>query len=220
MAAIEQDAGACASIRDLALNGECMAFAAADRAEADWEGAQADCAAIGHSLWADECGFMVCDRAAVTVVEARSCCASAGRYSERCIGHAVSRAAYAVLETIPLGAEQRAWEATRDVCVDALGEGGADRAADLYVKWLLDRVEGATLRLDDCGTAPTHLCADVYAELVARRARAAGTEPAAFARRACARVVTRQRAEGLGLPGWEAPVDEAVQQAFKRMCRR
>jgi hypothetical protein len=88
------------------------------------------------------------------------------------------------------------------------------------VKWLLDRVEGDMLRAADCGTAPEPLCADVYAELVARVARREQREPAAFARSACARVVSVSRAETLGLPGWEPATDPSVQAAFKRMCKR
>ena len=220
LAAIEEGPEACAAIAAPALAGECMAFAASSRAQTDPQGAQAICAAISDPVWADECGFLVCDAVGVSVTEARTCCAAAGRYSERCIGHAVSRAAYAVLEDVGPGGEQRAWDATLDVCVQALGTGGSDRAADLYVKWLLDRVEGPALRAEHCGTAPRDLCADVYAELVARRAREEGVEPERFARRACAKVVTRARAVSLGLPGWEPQVDGAVQAAFKRMCRR
>lgn len=202
------------------LAGECMAFAAAEVADVDLAVAREHCSTIADPTWADECGFMVCDRAAVSVADARRCCTDAGRYSDRCIGHAVSRAVYAVLGSYAPGEEAGAWEAARGVCVDALGQGGEDRAADLYVKWLVDRVDGSTLGVGHCGTAPVRFCADVYAELVARTARTQGADPATFARRACARVVSRARAEGLGLPGWEPEVDEAVQRAFVKMCRR
>lgn len=220
VAALEQGPAACTEIQQPRLAGECMAFAAAEVADVNLAAARAHCSAITDPTWADECGFMVCDRAAVSVEDARKCCAGAGRYSDRCIGHAVSRAVYAVLDEHPPGDEGAAWEAARGVNRDALGQGGDDRAADLYVKWLLDRVDGPTLGVGHCGTAPVHLCADVYAELVARTARTQGADPASFARRACARVVSRSRAEALGLPGWEPALDAAVQQAFQKMCRR
>ncbi len=220
LAAIGSGPAACARIADPHLAGECLAFAAMQQAASDVDAARAQCAAIVDPLWADECGFMVCDRMGLSVDQARSCCVAAGRYSDRCIGHALSRDVYRALDDFRYGEEADAWLAARAVGVNALGPGGEERVADLFVKWLLDRVEGDTLRATDCGTAPPKVCAEVYAELVARVAGRQQVDAVAFVRAACARVVSRSRAESMGLPGWEPPVDLAVQMAFKRMCDR
>jgi hypothetical protein len=220
LAAVGKGADACMAISSDSLQGECLAFAAADLAPTDQAAAEQVCARVQHHLWRSECTFLVCDLAAVTVDQARTCCATAGEFSHRCIGHAVTRAVYAAFEPFGPGRELQAWEAGRAVAQDALGHGGFDRAKRTFVLWLLDRVDGPVLKAEHCGTAPQNLCAEVYAELVVKRAQSKGRDPASFARSACARIVTVERATQLGLPGWEPELDSAVQQAFEGMCRR
>jgi len=218
--ALAGDVSACSRIRAPVLAAECTTFLAAAQAASDHTVALATCATVQLPMWRDECGFLVCDTAEVTVAQARTCCVDAGRYQNRCTGHAVSRSVYRTLATFSPGEEAAAWQAARSVSIDALGPPGADRAADLFVRFLVDRSNGATLTAADCGTAPEALCADAYAELVVDVAKEHNHDPARFVRSACARTVTVERATGLGLPGWEPAVDPAVQQAFQKMCAR
>lgn len=218
--AAQGDADACEEISDPRLSGECLAFSARARAPADLADAQAACARIADPLWRDECRFLVCDAAEVSAADARHCCAGGGRYETRCIGHAVSREVYGVLERFPPGDEDSAWAAARQASVAALGPAGADRAADLFVRFIVDRTTESWLHTADCGTAPEALCADAYAELVKRVADSQERDPVAFVRSACARTVGVDRATDLGLPGWDPPLDAAVQAAFSRMCDR
>ena len=218
--AVRSGATACDDIGDASLAGECHTFAAQQRAATDLPGALALCTSVAHPVWRDECVFLACDTAEVDVAAARACCADAGRFVTRCTGHAVSREVYAVLEAAPRGTEDAAWQAAQQASIAALGPGGAERAADLFVRFLVDRSSGDHLAAEDCGTAPTHACTDAYAELVARVARERGEPPPAFVRRACARVVSVERATSLGLPGWDPALDPAVQAAFARMCAR
>jgi len=220
LAAAAGEPEACHRIVDPVLAGECGAFAAQSMASSNLSGALRICDGLTDPFWRDECSFLACDTVAVEGDEARRCCARAGRYETRCIGHAVSRSVYAELARFERGDEVRSWEAAQRASVQALGPAGAERAADLFVRFLVDRSDGAWLHADDCGGAPERLCADAYAEMVARVAGGQSADPEAFVRAACARTVSVERATGLGLPGWDPEVDAAVQQAFVKMCAR
>ena len=205
---------------DPTLAAECSAFAAQHLAATDLAAAQDRCATIPPGLWHDECGFLVCDAANVSVVAARRCCADAGRYSTRCLGHAVTREVTAAVAAFPRGAEDQAWQAAKNASIRALGPAGEDRAEAVMVRILADRATGFTLTKAVCGTSPQQICSATYAELVTRAAAAQDKDQQALVRPACAKKVSLQRATSLGLPPWDESLNEAAQTAFSRMCRR
>jgi len=161
--------GDCPAIGEPALRGECVSFAAAARARGgDRDGAFADCASLRPHPAADECHFLVVDTLGLGRAEAATACAGAGRYRDRCRGHAVRRDAAGALAAAGPGNERAAWmEIARWPGV------GPGRARALVVDLLAARAT-ASLALEPsvCGDAPTELCADALTE-AGRRSTAA-----------------------------------------------
>lgn len=154
-------AGDCSAIADPALRGECVSFAAAARAtRGDRDGAFADCAALRPHPAADECHFLVVDTLGLGRAEAVTACAAAGRYRDRCRGHAVRRDAARALAAAGPGQERRAWmEIARWPGV------GPGRARALVVDLLAARTtEASAPEPAVCGDVPVELCADALTE--------------------------------------------------------
>lgn len=218
--AADGETDACLRIVDDSLRAECLAFVAESLAAADLQAGLRQCAAIPAGLWRDECSFLVCDAAAVSVADAKRCCADAGRYRNRCLGHAVTREVTVAVSRFAPGEEEAAWRAARDVSVRALGPSGEERAEAVMVRLLADREEGGGLTSRVCGTVPERICTAVYGELVVRAAAAQNKDQQQLVRPACAKRVSLERATSLGLPAWDDSLDTAVQTSFARMCRR
>ncbi len=162
----------------------------------------------------------MCDAAKVSVVDARRCCVAAGRYRTRCIGHAVTREVTEAVAKFQLGEEDQAWTAAKNVSIRALGAAGEDRAEAVMVRILADRATNFALTEAVCGSIPTSICSTTYAELATRAAAAQSKDQLELVRPACAKQVSLQRATSQGLPPWDASLNDAVQAAFSRMCRR
>ena len=204
----------CAEIADPRMSVECRMVAALALAGAGGEAAAAPvCAGLPAGPTADECRFLVCDGARVRGADARRCCAGAGAFQTRCLGHARGRDAQAAWDAAPAGREDLALEAVIAAFAAAMGpEAGAERGRRFAVDALAARAGEAGLSLEVCGRAPAELCAEVYVELVRR----SGAPP----RPACGRSVSAARATGLGLPGWTPDVEAAAAAAWRGLCRR
>jgi len=204
----------CAEVGDPAMAVECRMVAALALASSVGEGAASPvCAGLPAGPAADECRFLVCDGARVRGADARRCCAGAGAFHTRCLGHARGRDAQAAWDAAPPGREDLALEAVIAAFSATMGpDAGAERGRRFAVDALAARAGPEGLTEAVCGLSPVDLCAAVYVELVRR----SGAPP----RPACGRTVSAARATGLGLPGWGSAVDAAAAQAWRGLCRR
>lgn len=229
--ALDGGPDACAALSSADLRGECVAFAAYDRArEGRLSEALAACDAAPEGRWRDECVFLAADGAGVHGEEARTLCRRAGRWWQQCVGHAINREAEAVFERFPPGREPEALDALQAVVARYIGGGEVrDKARRLLVARIAGRTEGGPFTRASCGRAPADVCRDAYAERVrlAALGHEAGGAPVFDApggaepwRAACGRRVSVERAAAAGLPTWTADAEAVVAAAWARLCAR
>lgn len=204
------DPAACSAIADVALQGECAAFAAeAQASSGDVTGAKEACAQVAHPVWGMECWFMVADATRATGEEARGICGRAGRFQQQCRAHAMGREGDAILDQyLP-----QQPDAAHAALVEALklwldGPRARRRAAELLSHRLAAHERERPFDVAWCGALPEDICSDALT-LRLEPGLAALSEPERS--EACA------KRETLGT-GWTPASQGVADSAWERLC--
>lgn len=213
---------ACDAITDRWLAGECQAMAAAEIAEAgDVDSALAVCTEMStDDPWQDECFFLISDRIIASGLQAAAICARAGRYQDRCLGHAFGREGRALLKEMTPGEERAAYRELR-----AMSQGYFDdpqtagkKLWHLMVEFIASRDIEAPFSAATCGGLAENLCRTGFLTRIRFSVRdARGTEQTLH--ELCEELpVTLEAAEAAGVTAWEPDIDRVVQSAWRQFC--
>ena len=210
-------ARACVPIVDPVLHGECSLFAAAAEARSGTDGL-ATCAGIEHPAWRSACFFEIAEAKQLRGEEARTACAQAGTFRERCLAHALNRDGADAAAAVPDAAGMERVLAGRARALGLAGSTAEDAARDVVAQhlsgeWRARGDTGQTFRRTDCGTASAATCAKTY-RLVVKGA--AGTpRPDA----PCTSGATLEAVAAAGLPVWDEDLDAIAGGVWAGICR-
>ena len=216
------NAAGCEAIADDRLAGECRAMAAVERAmRGDVDGGLAACEAMPASdPWRDECFFLLGDRITATGSQATAICERAGRYQDRCLGHAFGREGRKLLTGVTYGEERQAYRDLRTLSRTYFDDPqtAGKKLWHLMVEFIASRDIEEPFSAATCGGLPDNLCRTGYLTRIRFSIRdARGTEHALH--NLCGLLpITVEDAAELGLPSWTADVDPLVQSAWRQFC--
>lgn len=218
------EVGRCSAIQDAALGRECVALAAGELArQGEVAAGLGACRGLQTGRWRDECVFAVVDLGDLRGEAARSGCAQAGAFADRCRGHVLRKLAGEALPAFGIGQEAEALAAMEALVAAWAPQGGPDRASLLLVEHLAGRSPEQPFGRSHCGSLDPERCAQVYAQRVqiAGRALAGGAHafpdgPPWLA--ACPPPVSPGRAAALGLPTWDPEMHATVTSSWERLC--
>ena len=212
----------CDAITDSWLAGECRAMAASTRAgQDDLEGGLAICRKMPESdPWRDECFFLVSDRITAAGEQAKTICDQAGRYQDRCLGHALGREGRAMLQDVAPGEELDAYRALREKSAIYFDDEqtAARKLWHMMVEFVASRDIDQPFSAATCGQLQENICRSGFLTRLRFAVRDAhGTEQTLHD-------ICRQRpvqvevAVAAGMPAWTADADGIAQSAWKRLC--
>lgn len=205
------DPAACSTIADVALQGECAAFAAeAQAAAGDVSGAKEACAQVAHSVWGMECWFMVADAIRATGEEARGICGRAGRFQQQCRAHAMGREGDAILDQ-HLPQQPDAAYAALVVALKSWLDGprARRRSAELLSHRLAAHEREGPFDVVWCGDLPGEIC---------REALALRLEPSLEVLSEPERAEACAERGTLGT-GWTPMSQSVADSAWEQLCR-
>lgn len=220
------DPAACAAVADPALAADCRAWLARERAVAgDVEGAAALCRALPEaSAMRGECFFLVADGVSASGEQARSLCAQAAPYDQRCLEHAVRREVAAAVGTLERG-EEAAVEARAEAVAAAwVGRGRGRRfARHILSKRIAERAD-QPFSAATCGTVSAVVCSRAFELRVDAWIQARAAVEDAHAKvtlePVCPPPVTREAVAAAGGPLWAEDADGVVADAWRRACAK
>ena len=162
----DQMPAACVEIGDADTRAECLAQAAAALAPGDLPAAVEACRAAPEGMWRDECWFLLSDKASLMGEPARTWCAEAGRYKERCRQHAMLREMHSVERPTAVG-EEATLRAQTAALVDLYHSDETEEKREIMTnaalaQQLSRRWAEAPFREEDCGTESRRVCAMAF----------------------------------------------------------
>jgi hypothetical protein len=223
LAALPQDPAtavlACNRVADPLLHGECTTFAAAALVRSGGDGRD-PCGGVTHAGWRAACFFEITDAMQLRGEDARTACAQAGTFSDRCLAHALNRD----------GPEAAAATRDEDAMFRVLsgraralgldGKSGPRAAADVVAQHISGRYREAAdgppwpaYTVGTCGTAPAEICALAYRMSV--NDAAAGQPLTA----PCAGGAAQESVVAAGLPGWGDELSGVAAETWARLCK-
>lgn len=196
------------------LRGECLTFAAGERAAADPAAAFGLCAEIHVAPWSAECPFWVADRLDLRGDAAAEACASAGAYRDHCVYHALSRALPDLALPDAIGGEHALGRAIAGR-VEALGlhagqPAHGDAVHNLTARRIALRWQGAAFDAALCGEAERPLCRRAYRHSL----HFEGVDLHAL----CAAGPSRERVAAAGLTPWAPGGRSIARAAWRDIC--
>jgi len=209
-------AAACTRIADPVLHGECALFAAAASSASGGDG-RAMCSGIEHGAWRGACFFEVAESQKLRGEDARTACAQAGDFQERCLAHALNRDGPEAAEAVPTASDMERVLVGRARALGLAGAAAEDAARDVVAQhlsgeWRARGDAARPFRRTDCGTASAATCARAY-RLVVKGARA--QRPTA----PCPGGATRAAVAVAGLPTWDDDMDGIAVGVWAGICR-
>ena len=216
-------AGACKEIAAPVLQGECLLFVAQARARGgDAEGSRDTCEGIEHPGWQEVCFFEIVDGLGSWGDDAIRACARSGRFSDRCLSHALQRHAGRVVHRFGVGeeADLLAWIQAQKAHYGIVDDTRVERdIAAQHLAWRSCRAsipEGPCPPFDRamCGEAPEDTCLQTYKVYV--KSEAQGSDGV---RELCRRPISRIRVEAAGLPAWTPDTETLATQVWAQLCR-
>ncbi len=221
-AALHGDPARCMAIDAPQLRGECLAMAARDQARAGaLEDALQTCATMPDGdPWRDECHFLTSDAVEATGEQARDICARAGRFTDRCLGHALGRDGRALLHAAAPGTEREVYRQLRE---QAQRYFDSDRDAGrklwhILVEFVASRDGAQPFSAATCGTLPQNICRSAFLSRMRFATRDAGVSEEVLYQRCDSLPVTAAQATEAGLPTWTPDAESIARGAWKMLC--
>ena len=203
----------CLEIGDLALQGECLSFAAVEAlGRAQPELAQQICAAADSDLWREECVFLLADRRERLRAEAAEDCAQAGRFISDCLSHALERDYRMLPDDLRRPGGEAALLAELNDMATHYGEGGESDGALLMAHIIARRVGPGPLHMKACGQVPPEVCHTGF--LIALSIPGPGIDRAA----ACQEPRSADTVAAAGLRPWTPEAERAGRLALSTLC--
>jgi len=212
----------CEPITDDWLAGECRAMAATATAEhGDVGGGLAICEEMAaHDPWRDECFFLISDRITATGPQAAEICGRAGRYQDRCLGHAFGREGRERLASVTPGEEREAYRELRALSQSYFDDPqtAGKKLWHLMVEFIASRDIEAPFSAATCGGLAENLCRTGFLTRIRFSVRDARGAEQTLHELCEVLPVTVEAAATAGVPAWTPDADAIVQSAWRQFC--
>jgi len=215
----EQAIQSCQRIQTESIKGECILFAAKEKAKRRQD-ARPLCDYAPTQAWKEVCRFDVVDILGLTGGQAEQACAQTGTFQSRCMYHALLREEDSLASQFPVGKEQDLMNAI----LGRMNKLGIEEVEEeplyaiLTARIIARRFEAQWLQNRQllfssviCGTATENVCANAYRISIKQIGR--GHKPSN-----CSLPMQVSTVTSSGLPGWEDSFEPQAQQAWKSLC--
>lgn len=170
--------------------------------------------------WRDECFFLIADRTSAYGEQAKTICARAGRYVDRCLGHAFGREGREVLTQLSYGEELTAYRALRERSQDYFTDQrtGAKKLYHLMVEFVASRDIDQPFSAATCGELPEGICQAGFLTRLRFSIRDARGSEHTLHELCRHRPITAEAAAAAGLPTWTEDASPTAQAAWGQLC--